>query len=182
MLNPYAAAIRQGLKEQESVRTHFLGTSMLPTLRSGMQISVMRVKPEEIKPADIIIYQNGPSLVVHRVIKIVRKQQKRIFVAKGDNHAYIDCDYIPQEDLLGRITAAFAPTSTEKDLLIKDRLMAKLYCLSGNFSLFCRENRNYVPAFIRMSLRGFVGGFFQFCKKMIHSLYGTKCIPADNGR
>ena len=152
----------------------FSGKSMQPTLKDGMLLLVERVKSEDVQPADIILYKSQDSVVSHRVIKVVRKDGKRIFATKGDNHAYLDAAWVPQQDLIGRVSACFYGHEPQKDRLIKNRFVLGLYVIIGNASLWTRQRRLAVPRFIRAIFKPFVGGFFFVSKKVIHALYPEK--------
>ena len=169
--NPYIDIIIQGLREQGKVRTMFSGKSMKPTLEEGMQILVEEIEPAGVEPADIILYRNTDSMVVHRVIKIIQERRGRVFVTKGDNHAYIDSAFIPEENLIGIVRGAFRQEEPEEDILIKSSIIGTLYVIIGNMVLFLRQRRKYVPQSIRRVLRYFIGGFFFLFKKSIHVIY-----------
>jgi hypothetical protein len=117
------------------------------------------------------LYQNGNSLIAHRVIRILQQDKKRIFVTKGDNHAYIDAALIPEEAFRGRIQAAFFENEPQKNILINNRMVARLYIVMGNLVLFFRRNRESIPKVLRVIFKPLVGGFFLVFKKAIHFIY-----------
>lgn len=146
----------------------FSGRSMQPTLKDGMLLVVEKIGPQEAKPADIILYQNGNSLVTHRLIRIFQQGERRILVTKGDNHAYIDAGLVPQEALLGRIQAAFYEHEPQKNILIKNKAVGGLYIAMADLAFLMRKHRESVPAFIRTPFKPLVGIFFTAFKKTIH--------------
>ncbi len=163
--------IASGLERDGRVRTVFSGRSMLPTLRNGMRLLIEKIPPEDVRPCDIIIYKRGDGVVAHRVIKIITRAGGPVFITKGDNHAYVDCSYIPREDLMGVVRSAFTADDPGRDILIKSRVTGLLYAAVGDMVLTVREKRQNVPIAFRMILKYFVGGFFFICKKFIHVLY-----------
>jgi signal peptidase I len=58
--------LRQGL----GVRFYAKGWSMYPTIKEGEIITVEPVKPSQVNPGDIILYQNMKGLIAHRVVAI----------------------------------------------------------------------------------------------------------------
>ena len=163
--------IAAGIERDGRVRTIFSGRSMLPTLRNGMRLLVEKILPEDVRPCDIIMYKKGGSVVAHRVIKIIPGAGGRVFITKGDNHAYVDCSYIPEEDLLGMVRSAFTIDDPDRDILIKSGVTGLLYAAAGNMVLTVRNRRQCVPIVLRIILKYFVGGFFFICKKFIHAVY-----------
>jgi len=141
---------------------------MQPTLREGMQIEVEEVASKEVKLADIILYRNHSAFICHRVIKIIQDKEQRIFVTKGDNHAYIDAGLIPEKELIGVVRVAFWENQPKRDVLIKNRLLSILYVIIGNSAFFLRQKSRIVPGAIRNIFKPLVGGFFIFFKKTIH--------------
>ena len=163
--------IASGLERDGRVMTIFSGRSMLPTLRNGIRLLVEKIPPEDVRVSDIIIYKEGDSVIAHRVIKIILSAGRRVFVTKGDNHAYVDCSYVPQGDLMGIVRSAFIVSDLGKDVLIKSRVPGLLYAAAGNMALTVRNKREHVPKILRSIFKYFVGGFFFICKKFIHAVY-----------
>lgn len=169
--NAYTQMVVAGLRERQLVTTMFSGKSMLPTLQEGMRLLVERTTSSDIRTADIIMYKKGNQAVVHRVIGIIRCGKERSFVTKGDNHAYIDSDCIPEGDLIGRVSSAFFEDSPDKDALVKSRLIGMLYVILAKLVWVSRRLRRYLPKRIRGVFKYFVAGFFILFKKIIHALY-----------
>lgn len=69
------------------------GSSMLPTLREGDIVIILRVKTDEIRPGDVVVYRAGDKLIIHRVIEIKRFGNDLYFVTKGDNNPTTDFMY-----------------------------------------------------------------------------------------
>ena len=144
---------------------------MQPTLKEGMLIEVEQINPKEVSTGDIIVYGQSKPLIAHRVVRIHEKEGKKTFLTKGDNHAYIDAASISEENLIGRVSSAFYENDSQRNVLIKNRLIQALYVIIGNLVLFIRERRDSVPEFIRSIFKIFVGGFFLGFKKAIHLIH-----------
>ncbi|MCX5667867.1 MAG: signal peptidase I [Candidatus Omnitrophica bacterium] len=182
-MSVYISVIAAGLERDGRVRTVFSGRSMLPTLRNGMRLLVEKIPPEDVRPCDIIMYRRDDGIVAHRVIRIIRNAGERVFITKGDNHAYIDCSYIPQVYLMGIVRSAFTAGDPDRDILISSRLTGLLYRAAGNMVLAVRERRRGVPKILRAVLKYFIGGFFFLFKKFIHAVYmGIYYARLFNGR
>ena len=90
-------------------------SSMIPTLNIGDVVIIVGVGPEDIKVGDIIVY-NKVSLmpskksailplktpIIHRVIGIVKVEDKVFFITKGDANIAKDSWYVPPEGVLGK--------------------------------------------------------------------------------
>jgi len=167
----YADMVAQSLQAMRAVRVAFSGKSMTPALREGMQILVEKAPPEKIKLADIIMYRKATGAVVHRVVGIRRRGNGRVFVTKGDNHAYIDSDYIPEGDLVGRVSAAYFEREPDIDVLVRSRAVGASYVVLANLASGVMCLRKFIPAPIRNVLKYFAGAFFFLFKKFIHAVY-----------
>jgi len=67
------------------------GTSMEPLFQTGDVVFVIKVKPSDIKPGDIIVYEKpSGAYIIHRVTKIVNENSKIVIITKGDNNKYYD--------------------------------------------------------------------------------------------
>ena len=144
---------------------------MLPTLKEGMRLDIEKASPNEIRRGDIIVYKKSDAMVVHRAVKITRAGHKRVFVTRGDNHAYIDVDCIPEDDLIGIVRAAFLQTDPAKNVLIKNKFMDILYVGSAGLMAFARRARNRVPRPVRNIFKHFVGESFLMLKKFTHLMH-----------
>ena len=167
----YADMVAQSLQSMRAVRVAFTGKSMTPALREGMQILVEKTPPEKIKLADIIMYRKAKGAVVHRVVGIIRRKSGRVFVTKGDNHAYIAGDYIPDNDLVGRVGAAYLEREPGIDVLVGSKVVGASYVVLANLASGVMHLRKFIPAPVRDVLKYFAGAFFFLFKKSIHAVY-----------
>jgi len=88
----------QGLKQGWVMRFRPQGGSMIPFLRQGDTVSICPGK--SCRPGDIILWQAGDALVLHRVV--VKKNGW--LITKGDSLGRLDSP-VPQEQILGRAVA-----------------------------------------------------------------------------
>lgn len=94
------------LSEGKTIRIKAHGYSMYPSIKPG---SVIIIEPLSQKgnpsPGEIIAIKRENGLVVHRLIKIMIKDGKRIYIARGDSNVYSDAP-VPIERIAGRIVRA----------------------------------------------------------------------------
>ena len=88
----------QGLSSGRTMRFRPLGGSMAPFLRSG---DIVNICPgESCRAGDVVLWQAGDALILHRV---VAKQNGRI-ITKGDALGHLDAP-VTREQILGRAVA-----------------------------------------------------------------------------
>jgi signal peptidase len=67
------------------------GYSMYPLLREGDLVFAYKPSPDKIHVGDIVIYRGiRGELIIHRVIRIVKINNKYYYVTKGDNNPIPD--------------------------------------------------------------------------------------------
>ncbi len=80
------------------------GYSMWPTLRQGDLVIAYKPPPEDIHVGDIIIYKDyRGTLIIHRVIEVLKRGNKYYYVTKGDNNPYRDPMDVPYELVEGKV-------------------------------------------------------------------------------
>lgn len=89
--------------------------SMEPTLYRGDMILVEKTDDyENIQEGEVLVYQHGEIIVVHRIQEKRAHGNQYTFVTKGDANAESDSWVIPQKDIIGivkgKITAFGFPT------------------------------------------------------------------------
>jgi len=90
-------------------------SSMIPTLNIGDVVIIVGVDPNDIKVGDIIVYNKvslmpskKPAIlplktpIIHRVIGVVKVEDKVFFITKGDANIAKDSWYVPPEGVLGK--------------------------------------------------------------------------------
>ena len=73
--------------------------SMEPAIPIGSVIYVRQIEPAEIKKGDIIAYESGSSVIMHRVV--VNKVVEGTFTTKGDANEAEDMNEVPYANLVG---------------------------------------------------------------------------------
>ncbi len=67
------------------------GTSMLPLFREGDIVLLYKPPPNEIRVGDVVVYKRcGGGYIIHRVIDVVRIDDRYYYRTKGDNNPYDD--------------------------------------------------------------------------------------------
>lgn len=155
--------IKQAVATKGKANLSFSGKSMHPTLKDAMVVTISRFLPESIRVSDIIAYQQNNQIVAHRVIKIIKNNGEISFITKGDNQPFGGVSFVGQKDCLGKIKNAFTSSFCEKNILNENLLYRMSYVLIGRLYLFYRGFiRRYLPEFLRIIIRGFVGNVY-FC-------------------
>jgi hypothetical protein len=75
-----------GLAARGRVTIPVSGTSMLPTLRSGERVVLYPVRPEDVRPQDVIAFRASGRLVLHRVHVVFPEW----VITAGDNYDLFD--------------------------------------------------------------------------------------------
>lgn len=86
------------------------GRSMLPLFREGDMVFIAKADPHEIKERDIIVFwaPNNRTLIIHRVIRVVRTPDNFYYVTKGDNNPLADIYYpmgVPYNKVVGKVVS-----------------------------------------------------------------------------
>lgn len=94
------------LSEGKTIRIKAHGYSMFPSIKPG---SLIIIEPLTQKgnpvPGEIVAVKRENGMVVHRLIKIIIKDGRRYYIARGDSNAFADAP-IPLEMIAGRIVRA----------------------------------------------------------------------------
>jgi signal peptidase I len=105
------------LSEGKTIRIKAHGYSMYPCIRPG---SLILIEPLNIKgiprPGEIIAIRREAGLIVHRLIKIIKKNDTTYYIARGDSNAYAD-NLVKIDMIAGRIVRA---ESTGENPVIAD--------------------------------------------------------------
>ena len=81
------------------------GRSMFPVLSTKDSIAVVKCDKDNFRYGDIILYRPGHNkkvLVAHRFIRKIKKQDRYMFITKGDTSFGFDLPVDP-DDVIGRI-------------------------------------------------------------------------------
>ncbi len=79
-----------------------LSGSMRPALQPGDMIISREVDSEDIQVGEIVTFKvNNSTIVTHRVVEVVEKNNKNFFRTKGDANNVEDNNLVSSQDLLG---------------------------------------------------------------------------------
>jgi signal peptidase I len=94
------------LSEGKTIRIKAHGYSMYPCIKPG---SLILIEPISMKgpprPGEIIAIATDNGLIIHRLIKVVEKNNLQTFIARGDSNAFTD-DPVKIDKIAGRIIRA----------------------------------------------------------------------------
>lgn len=80
--------------------------SMEPIFTRGDAVIVEKLNKEEknkLKKGDIIQYQVDKTVVVHRIIKVKKEDNKKVYILKGDNNNAKDPKPVYMEQIMGKV-------------------------------------------------------------------------------
>ena len=94
------------LSEGKTIRIKAHGYSMYPCIKPG---SLVLIEPIHLKglpvPGEIIAITRENGMILHRLIKIVVKNNITSYIARGDGNAFAD-DPVKIDKIAGRIVGA----------------------------------------------------------------------------
>lgn len=97
----FFAQVMELLGEGQSVTIQVSGRSMSPTFKDGVdKIIISPFKPEELKKGDVVLFNRGDTICVHRII---RRKGDRL-VIRGDGNSLKALEYAKTSDVMGLIT------------------------------------------------------------------------------
>ncbi len=134
-----------------------IGRSMEPAIGLGCIVFVRPVRPQEIKPGDVISYKQqsttGPatdqSIVTHRVKKICRQGHSTVFVTKGDANRTVDSGEVSSSSVLGRVEK-FIPYFGMLGLYAKTKLGFILLIILPGILVIANELKNIAAEILKL--------------------------------
>ena len=111
------------LSEGKTIRIKAHGYSMYPSIKPG---SLVLIEPIRLKgapvPGEIIAITRENGLILHRLIKIVVKNNSATYIARGDSNAFAD-NPVKADKIAGRIVGAetTGENTVKADIRIKAR-------------------------------------------------------------
>ena len=78
-----------------------VGTSMLPTIENGSVINVLPIENHLCKVGDVVCYNNMQHFVIHRIIRILKRDGNVFYKLKGDNSPHADLKLVTKEQIVG---------------------------------------------------------------------------------
>lgn len=100
----YAHLAQSILHGNTSIKLPVRGDSMSPLLRTGDTICVEPVTAESASVGDILVYKSEGNMVAHRLVRILRRNSRCVFLTKGDTFPHIDRP-LNESELIGRVCA-----------------------------------------------------------------------------
>ncbi len=110
--------------------TFYAGNSMWPTLLPADRLTLEECDAKALRPGEIVVYQNGARLAVHRVLAVRGRNGQTWVRTRGDNSRKPDPEW-PAERLIGRVTEVSPVKGRPRTLrpmnpeLIRLRLIAR---------------------------------------------------------
>ena len=113
---------------------HIVSGSMEPEIPVGSAVFVQRIQPVEIKKMDIIAYQSGDSVVIHRAME--NYLVEGLISTKGDANAEMDMYQVPYDHVIGRVVRHY-PKAGQLMLIYTSRIgKILLLCFAASGALF----------------------------------------------
>lgn len=81
--------------------------SMDPVFDVGANTVRIKVPADSLQVGDIISYQYGDKIIIHRIVHIDQDEQGLYFVLKGDNNPTSDPMKVRPDQILGKVVAIF---------------------------------------------------------------------------
>jgi len=99
----FGALVADVLQRSHRVRFRVRGRSMYPSIRNGDIVLVEKTDPASLRVGDVVVVRNGAgTLLVHRIVRIVRCDGRRGCITRGDAGFHEDGD-MRAEQVLGRV-------------------------------------------------------------------------------
>lgn len=113
---------------------HVVSGSMEPEIPVGSVIYVEKTGPETIQTGEIIAFQNGDSVIAHRVVK--NQVVEGTFTTKGDANAENDMRPVEYPALIGRVTAHYPVLGSIMGLYTSKIGKAYIICFAACGAMF----------------------------------------------
>ena len=102
--DPVAREVARALAARSRVRLRAFGTSMIPWIRPGDLLLIEPAPFAQICAGDVILYQRGDRLFIHRVLRRARFDARPHLVTKGDSVPHPDAP-VSDSEFLGRVVS-----------------------------------------------------------------------------
>ncbi len=91
--------VKRAIQAQGGLMLEFGGYSMMPSIRPGNTLKVVKASPDTLTTGDVIAFLAGRRIVVHRIVGLKHGWRKWYFVTKGDNCQVEDSLVAPHQVL-----------------------------------------------------------------------------------
>jgi hypothetical protein len=92
------------LHSRGQLRLQVRGSSMLPGLWPGDELTIRRAALEELQPNDLAMFTRNGHLTVHRVIDRGQEAAGNFLLTRGDSLPVLDAPVWPEE-VLGKVVS-----------------------------------------------------------------------------
>jgi SOS-response transcriptional repressor LexA len=124
--------IIEALRSRGTVRLKALGTSMLPSVWPGDQLTIQSAAHDDVVPGDIVLAVHNDRVFVHRLVEKSASQNSFWCITKGDAMPQKDPPAAASE-LLGRVVSiqrgnrSFSPS---RRVSLVHSVLARMFCNS----------------------------------------------------
>lgn len=83
-----------------------VSNSMIPYFSRGDGVLIEKISKDDVgtlKIGDVVAYNYGNKLVVHRIVEITKNRNKYLFKTKGDNNLSVDSWTVSDEMVYGKV-------------------------------------------------------------------------------
>jgi hypothetical protein len=98
--------LHESLRAGQQPVMHVVSDSMAPLLRKGDRVRVQGTTPETIEAGDIVVFETGDELVIHRFLGWSEVKGERVAVTRGDRLMVLDA-LSPATAILGSVAARY---------------------------------------------------------------------------
>ncbi len=116
------------LNKNKKIKISVHGSSMLPFLRSGDNVIIKRVKENELKVADIVVFKYFDKIVVHRIIKI----NTDTIICRGDSTINND-EPVGKKNIIGVVIGRERGLKNKVKVVKIHRITNLFYLIFSNF-------------------------------------------------
>ncbi len=95
-----AKIIKEIVYNNKEFSMYTQGNSMFPTIKENEKVDI--IKAEKLSVGDIVLFEMGNNLVLHRIVEI----REPFYVTQGDNHLYSDY-YINKNQIIGKLKSYY---------------------------------------------------------------------------
>ena len=98
------ALIRQQMGEGTAFRFRVTSGSMAPLIEVGDSVTVQQISLDELRRGDVVVYEDGGTFRVHRLLSIHGELSERLLVTRGDGVFHKDRAW-SEGALMGKVVA-----------------------------------------------------------------------------
>ena len=88
-------------RDSSEFKVKIVGNSMYPTLKDGEIVTIQPLRSKYAVGDIVCFFRDKLYLVVHRIVKIIKRSNKIIYITQGDNMEHPDARAVGEDDILG---------------------------------------------------------------------------------